>query len=79
METSNRIKDKPTPPRWKALVLLCLAVYPTLNLVGLLCRPLIHAWPVWLASLVTLPITMLIVSYLILPWLTRLLARWLNG
>jgi hypothetical protein len=32
----------------------------------------------WLSSMATLPTAMLIVSYLLLPLLTCLLARWLN-
>lgn len=78
MDAANQPKGDKQPPRWKTLILLCLAVYPTLNLVGLLCRPLLGEWPIWLASIVTLPITMLIVSYLILPLLMHLFAPWLS-
>lgn len=78
MKKADQAGENRAVPRWKTLILLCLAVYPTLNIVGLLLGPLLQGWPMWLASLVTLPITMLIVSYLLLPWLTRLLAHWLN-
>ncbi|MCX6046603.1 MAG: hypothetical protein NT075_15975 [Chloroflexi bacterium] len=79
MDTTNKLDNQAKTPRWKTLILLCLAVYPTINLVGLLFSPLVSGWPIWLATLLTLPITMVIVSYAILPLLTRLLARWLNS
>jgi len=79
MKKSDQADENGAVPRWKTLILLCLAVYPTLNIVGLLFAPLLQGWPVWLASMVTLPITMLVVSYFILPWLTHLFRRWLKG
>lgn len=79
MKRDNQAHENGKTPRWKTLILLCLAVYPTLNIVGLVLGPLLQGWPMWLASLVTLPITMLIVSYGLLPWLTRFFARWVNS
>lgn len=63
---------------WKTLILLCLAVYPTLNIVGLVFSPLVGGWQMWQATLVTLPVTMVIVNYFVLPFFMRLFARWLS-
>jgi antibiotic biosynthesis monooxygenase (ABM) superfamily enzyme len=67
----------PVAPRWKMLLVLCVAIYPVSSLVGLLVGPLLAGLPVALITLVSLPLSMAIVSYGVLPWLTPLLAGWL--
>lgn len=65
-------------PRWKSLLVLCCAIYPLSNLIGLAFHPLIKSSSPWVSSLIVVPITLVVVTYLVLPWATRLLAPWLQ-
>jgi uncharacterized protein len=65
------------PPRWKMVVVTCLALYPLANLLGFLWGPLLVGRSPWLATLLTIPITMLLMTYVVMPLATRLCAAWL--
>ena len=67
------------PPRWKTLIVLCAASYPVSSVLGVMTRPLLRGLPPWLAMVIVLPLTLAVVSYVVLPWLTPLLSGWLNA
>ncbi len=62
------------PPRWKTLIVLCPSIYPVSSILGVVTRPLLRDVPPWLAMVVVPPLTLAVVSYLVLPWLTPLLS-----
>jgi antibiotic biosynthesis monooxygenase (ABM) superfamily enzyme len=72
------VRVAPTaPPRWKFVVVVWLAIYPSLTLVLWLFGPTIAGWPI---ALRTLTVTALLVPWMVffmLPVLQRLLASWL--
>ncbi len=65
------------PPRWKMALVTVLAIYPTVNLVSLSLRPLIGGLSPWLGGLVAIPIIVLLMTYLVMPLMTRVFASWL--
>jgi hypothetical protein len=65
------------PPRWKMVVITSLALYPLANLLGLLWGPLLGGVSPWLATLLTIPTTMLLMTYTVMPIITRLCVDWL--
>jgi uncharacterized protein len=66
-----------SPPRWKIALVTCLALYPLVNTLGWIVTLVVGRLPPLLATAITLPIATLLMTYLIMPQLTRLLARWL--
>jgi hypothetical protein len=65
------------PPRWKMVVVTCLALYPLANLLGLLWGPLLAGHAPWLATLLTIPATMVLMTYVVMPLATHLCGGWL--
>lgn len=65
------------PPRWKMVVVTALALYPVVNLLTLIVGPLLAGRSPWLASLITIPIALVLMTYAVMPLATRLCARWL--
>ena len=68
-----------TPPRWKQAVMIWMAFFPLSLVVGALLTalgpPLPTVWRVLVTTLVMTPV----MTYLVLPQLTRRLAWWLQG
>ncbi|MBW4522492.1 MAG: antibiotic biosynthesis monooxygenase [Scytolyngbya sp. HA4215-MV1] len=65
------------PPRYKMVIVTFLAIFPVLNLLNWALRPLLGDLPGLLRSFVVTLLLMLISTYVVMPRLTRLLARWL--
>jgi hypothetical protein len=65
------------PPRWKMALITVLAIYPTVNLVNISLKPLIGGLSPWLAGLVAIPIIVLLMTYVVMPFMTRVFAGWL--
>jgi uncharacterized protein len=66
------------PPRWKQAVVVLVALYPTTLLLGLLQRQLAPDAP-WVPALfVSNVVGIAILTWLLMPFVTRLLSRWLN-
>ncbi len=65
------------PPRWKMALVTALAIHPTVNLVNISLRPLIGGLSPWLAGLLAIPIIVVLMTYLVMPFMTRVLAGWL--
>ena len=69
----------PAPPRWKQAVSIWLGFFPV-NLAFALLMSLVPAWeavPLGLRVLVTTLVLTPIMTYWVLPWVTRLLRGWL--
>lgn len=69
----------PTPPqRWKmALITLC-ALYPLVLGLPIALRPLTRDWPLPLAILLTMSVTISLMTWFVMPTLTTRLGSWLR-
>jgi antibiotic biosynthesis monooxygenase (ABM) superfamily enzyme len=65
------------PPRWKMAVLTWLGLYPTVLAVGLLMHPLLARQPFALASVPQTLASVVLMTWVVMPRLTRLVSRWL--
>lgn len=66
-----------TPPKYKMALLTILALYPSLLILSTLLSYLFHAWPRPLLMLLTVLILVPIMTYYIMPLMTRLFRFWL--
>ena len=64
-------------PRWKMALVTLLAVYPVSLAMTLFIRPWVEHWPIWLQSLLFASGMVAILTWVVMPQLTRLLAPWL--
>jgi uncharacterized protein len=65
------------PLRYKMLVVTCLAAFPTLNLVTLVMQPLLQGIPALLGTLISMVLMLSLMTYVIMPRMTKLFAFWL--
>ena len=70
----------PAPPRkWKMAAITLAALYPiVLGLVAAL-RPLTEDWPVGVGLLLTIGLSVSLMTWIVMPALTRRLGPWLRG
>jgi antibiotic biosynthesis monooxygenase (ABM) superfamily enzyme len=65
------------PPRWKQLLVTLIGAYPLVVLLSAFVLPRLEAWPLLVRSAV-LPVVLLsLMTYVVMPQLTRLLRGWL--
>ena len=65
------------PPRWKMLLVTLIGSYPLVVLYSAFVLPSLEGWPLLVRAAV-LPIVLLsLMTYVVMPQLTRLLRRWL--
>ena len=65
------------PPRWKQLLVTLVGAYPLVVLLLAFVLPWVAGWPLLLRAAV-LPVVLLsLMTYLVMPWLTRLFRGWL--
>ncbi|WP_336922228.1 antibiotic biosynthesis monooxygenase [Aquipuribacter sp. SD81] len=67
------------PPRWKQACVIWLAFFPVNLLAQALLNPLLGSWPLALRVLVLTVALVPVMTYLVLPWVTRRLQWWLEG
>lgn len=67
----------PPPPRWKMAVLTWLAIYPLINVMNVALGPLIGAWHPLLRTLLTTAIMIPLMTWVIMPGMTRVFLRWI--
>lgn len=67
----------PPPPRWKMAVVTWITLYPLIVGVGIATSPLLGTLPFAVATLVTSAATVVLMTWLAMPRMTRLFARWL--
>lgn len=68
---------KAPPPRYKMALVTWLGVFVTLAIVSRLLAPLLSGLPVLLNQLVTTGLVVALLTYLIMPRLTKLFRKWL--
>lgn len=64
------------PPRYKMLIVTCIAAFPTLNVVNFLLQPL-KPLPLLLRTLIATVVLLTLMTYVIMPRMTKLFAGWL--
>lgn len=67
----------PSPPYYKQVVLGVLAVYPLILLANLLLGPLLAGLPSLLALLISVMFVSALLTYPVMPWLSKGLGGWL--
>ncbi|MEM8808082.1 MAG: antibiotic biosynthesis monooxygenase [Cyanobacteria bacterium P01_G01_bin.38] len=72
----NRTQQKP-PPRYKMAILTTFAVFGAVNLVNPLLLPLLSGIPGLLSALISTYVVVLLLTYGVMPRLTKLFYRWL--
>ncbi len=81
LETWFNIPGQPQitpPPRWKMVIATSIAIYPISLVYGLFVAPHILHWSVWVRSLCLPIFAPIILTYLLMPFLTQhVLKRWL--
>ncbi|MGA3163253.1 MAG: antibiotic biosynthesis monooxygenase [Verrucomicrobiota bacterium] len=66
------------PPRWKMAVATLLGVYPVSLLIGIVLSPTLEELPLWLNLFVVSAIIVGLLTWAVMPFVTRLLHHWLN-
>jgi uncharacterized protein len=67
------------PPRWKQATVIWMAFFPTSLALTYLLSPVSGDWPVVLRVFVTTLVATPWMTYVLLPFVTRLFARWLRA
>ena len=68
---------EPAPPRYKMVAVTWLAVYPLITLILLLAGPVLSMLPMLLRTLVLTAVMVTLMTYVIMPRVTRLFSFWL--
>ena len=68
---------EPSPPRYKMAIVTWLAVFPLITLILTLFGPLLGLLPMLLRTLVLTAVMVSLMTYVIIPRLTRLFSFWL--
>ncbi len=66
------------PPRYKTATLIFLGLYPVVLLLNVVLKPFLSGLPGPLQVLVSLMISIPLMVWVVLPYLTRLFFRWLH-
>lgn len=65
------------PPRYKMAIVTMVGVLPTITVLLYLLAPLMAGLPLFARALILGPIMVMLMTYIIMPLLTRLFKRWL--
>ena len=65
------------PPKWKTAIVSAIGIYPVISLMPILLKPITNRLPAWLATLVSIAIMMPLMTWVIMPQVTRLFKLWL--
>lgn len=66
-----------SPPRWKMAILTGAIIYPFILTMPAMLSPLVGNAPQWLASLANVVVMIPLMTWLIMPRITKLLRNWL--
>lgn len=69
--------DALPPPKWKTAIVSAIGIYPVISMMPILLGPITNGLPAWLATLVSIAIMMPVMTWVIMPQVTRLFKRWL--
>ncbi|GAB3597332.1 hypothetical protein [Microbacterium tumbae] len=67
-----------TPPRWKMAIVTWIGVYPIITLLLFAVGPLIIGLPTPLMTLILTVVLVSLLSFVVMPLLTRLFGPWLR-
>lgn len=67
----------PPPPRYKMVIVTVLAIYPLSTVLPPALGPFLSFLPALVRSLIISALLVLLMTYIVMPLLTRLFARWL--
>jgi hypothetical protein len=65
------------PPRWKQWLVSLVAVYPLVLLFQAYVAPLVAGWPVWARAAIFPLVILTLMTYVVMPFVSRLLRPWL--
>jgi uncharacterized protein len=65
------------PPKWKTAIVSAVGIYPMTSLMPILLKPITGNLQPWLATLVSVCIMMPMMTWIIMPQVTRLFRPWL--
>lgn len=65
------------PPRHKMMIASALGVYLTITPLLMMLRPVLDHLPIYVATMILVPIAVVLLTYIVMPSITRLLRRWL--
>ncbi|MFA9431710.1 antibiotic biosynthesis monooxygenase [Egicoccus sp. AB-alg2] len=81
LETWFTLDGRPTPtgppPRWKQAILTTLGLVPLLLASNALLAPLTAGWPGWLRTVVVTPFLVALMTWAVMPTITRAVYGWL--
>lgn len=69
---------KSPPPRYKMALVTWLGVFVTLAVLSRLLAPILSSLPILLNQLITTGLVVLVLTYLMMPRLTKLFKKWLH-
>jgi uncharacterized protein len=72
-------RTPPPPPRWKQASTIFLVFFPLSVLANWVGREVAGDWPLVLRVLATVLVMTPLMTYVLLPWITRRLQWWLQG
>ena len=67
------------PPFWKSVVIGVICVYPLILALNWALDPITRLFPSKIALLINVVVLSALLTYPVMPWVTRLLRRWLFG
>jgi antibiotic biosynthesis monooxygenase (ABM) superfamily enzyme len=65
------------PPRWKMSVVLVAVIFCLLVLIRPIVNSALPDLPVWLQTFITVGVQVPLLTYVVMPWLTKQLSTWL--
>jgi antibiotic biosynthesis monooxygenase (ABM) superfamily enzyme len=81
METWFNLPDLKTvvapPPKWKMIIVIFIAAYCISSLSRSILNPFLAPWPILASNIIYSTILVISFTYLAMPFLNRLLRRWL--
>ena len=73
----NTAKPLAQPPYYKKVILGILAVYPLILLANAVLNPFLQGLPALLGLLISVTFVSALLTYPVMPWLTKILGFWL--
>jgi antibiotic biosynthesis monooxygenase (ABM) superfamily enzyme len=70
-------RTAPAPPKWKMAVVTFAAIYPLALLANVVLAPRTAAWPLLFRPIAFAGVLVPLMTWIVMPRLTRLLRRWL--
>jgi len=79
LEAFFRQDSRPLPPKWKMAIATYLGVVPTIMTLALTLGPLIRSWNFVLNNLVFNACVVVLLTWVVMPLITRALQGWLQA